>query len=433
MKFYSTNHKAPDVSFKQAVLGGLAQDGGLLMPRIIPKLPPNFFKSIHRMTFQEVAFIICHTFLKDDIPSKELRKIIKEAFNFPTPLVKLNENLYLLELFHGPTLAFKDFGSRFMARLLSHYTKQQKKKTLTILVATSGDTGAAVASGFFNIPDIKVVILYPAGKVTKDQEEMLAKWGKNITAFEIKGNFDDCQKFVKKAFADEELKEKLFLTSANSINIARILPQIFYYFWAFAKLDKKKSLVISVPSGNFGNFTAGIIAKKMGLPVKKLIAATNVNDVFTKFIRSGVFTAKQSKETISNAMDVGNPSNFTRIIDLYKNNYKALCKDIDSYSFSDKQTRESIKNVYAKYRYILDPHSAVGYLGLEEYRKNNPNDFCGIFLSTAHPAKFKEIIEDVLKIKMKIPKELKLFTRKKKQSILVSNKYSDFKKHLMEE
>lgn len=432
MKFYSINHKSLDVSFKQALLDGVAQDGGLLMPRIIPKLPPDFFKKISKMTFQEIAFTISNLFLKEDIPSKELRRIIKEAFDYPVPLVKLNENLYLLELFHGPTLAFKDFGCRFMARLLPYYAKQLKKKTLTVLVATSGDTGAAVASGFFNIPGIKVVILYPAGKVTKDQEAMLTKWGNNIIAFEIKGNFDDCQNLTKKAFADNQLKKKLFLTSANSINIARLLPQIFYYFWAFAKLNKSKDpLIISVPSGNFGNFTAGIIAKKMGLPVKKFIAATNANDVFTKFIQSGVFTPKPSIPTISNAMDVGNPNNFARILDLYKNNYKTLCKDIDSYSFSDRETEGAIKYVHAKYGYILDPHSVIGYLGLQKYQKNNPDNFCGIFLATAHPAKFKEVMENILKIKMKIPKELRLLARKKKISILLANKYSDFRKCLM--
>ncbi len=432
MQFYSTNKQSRSVSFKQAIFQGLADDGGLFMPRSIPKLPLSFLRKIHTLTFYDIAFTVAREFLHDDIPYAALKQIIADAFTFDIPLVKLTENIFTLELFHGPTLAFKDFGSRFMAQILSYYMKQHAK-TLTILVATSGDTGAAVASGFFAMPQVRVVLLYPQGKVTVGQEEMLAKWENNITAFEVKGSFDDCQKIVKRAFVDKDIKKKFLLTSANSINIARLLPQIFYYFWAYAKLkDTKKPLVFSIPSGNFGNLTTGIIAKRMGLPVKKFIAATNANNAFTKFLDTGVFTPQPSFKTLSNAMDVGNPSNFARIIDLYNNNLDALRRDVWSMSFSDRETKQVVQETYKKYRYVLDPHGAISYLGLKHYVKLHPNELCGVFLETAHPGKSKETIESILKIKMKVPDALKQFANKKKQSIILSNQYADFKKYLMD-
>ena len=431
MQFYSTNKQAPSVTFKKAAFSGLASDGGLYMPKSIPTLSSDFLKNMHTLSFQEIAFTIINEFL-NDIPRETLKQIVTDAFNFDVPLVKLEENFIAIELFHGPTLAFKDFGSRFMARILSYY-KKQFDKTLTILVATSGDTGAAVASGFYNIPAVEVVILYPKGKVTAGQEEMLAKWGKNITAFEVNGSFDDCQKIVKEAFTDKTLKKKFLLTSANSINIARLLPQISYYFWAFAQLkDAKKPLVFSIPSGNFGNLTAGIIAKRMGLPVAKFIAATNANNAFTKFLDTGIFHPQPSQKTISNAMDVGDPSNFARIIDLYDNNVATIRRDCWSMSFSDVETKKAIKEAYTKYRYILDPHGAVAYLGLQHYQKLHPNESCGVFLETAHPAKFKETVEDVLQIKMNVPDVLQQFATKKKHAISLSNTYTDFKQHLMD-
>lgn len=408
------------------------------MPTKIPTLPNKFFKKIHSLNFQEIAFEVAKTLLKDDIPIKNLKKIVSESINFDAPLVKIinkKKPIYALELFHGPTLAFKDFGARFMAHLMSYFLQNSNKK-VTILVATSGDTGSAVASGFFNIKNIQVVLLYPSKKVSKIQEQQLTTMGGNITTLEVKGTFDDCQKLVKQAFTDNELKNKFqknnnFLSSANSINIARLITQSFYYFYAYSQLPKNtKPPIICVPSGNFGNLTAGLIAKKMGLPVNKFIAATNINDIFPKYLKTGKFKAKPSKKTISNAMDVGNPSNFARILELYKNNIKKLRKDVWSQSFSDEQTKNAIIEVEKKYNYIMDPHGAVAYLGLTEYLKKH-NKYPGIFFETAHPSKFANIVEPLIKKPIPCPKRLAACLKKQKRTIKLANDFNDFKALLL--
>lgn len=401
------------------------------MPISIPKMSGKFLKKMRAMSFQEIAFEVAKTLFKDDLPLRVLKNIIDDALDFKIPLVKLDEYLYVLELFHGPTMAFKDVAARFMARLMSYYQKKSGG-ILTILVATSGDTGSAVANGFWNMTGIKVVILYPSKKVSKIQEAQLATMGENVTALEIKGTFDDCQKLVKQALVDRDIKEKLQLASANSINIARLLPQSLYYFYAWAQLkDRETPTVISVPSGNFGNLTAGLIAKRMGLPIERFIAATNANDSFLRYLKSGRFRPSTTKATISNAMDVGNPSNFSRIKELYKNNVQAMREDISSYSFSDKQTKSSIQEVFNNYSYILDPHGAVGYLGLKSYFKENKPRSQGIFFETAHPAKFKNIVEDVLNVNIPMPRRLSACMNKKKKAIMLSNKFPDFKDFLL--
>lgn len=427
MNYYSTKDKQHSVSFEQAIFSTLAKDDGLFMPNSIPQLPSGFLagKNLH-----DIAFAVAKAFLKNDIEENKLREIIKKSLDFPIPLKKLDKNLYVLELFHGPTLAFKDIGARFMANVFSYFLSKNKK-AITILVATSGDTGAAVASAFFNIPGVKVVLLYPKGRVSRDQEELLTKWNGNIKTLEIDGSFDDCQAFVKQAFTDKNIQKKRLLTSANSINIARLLPQIFYYFFAYAQLPKKNSVVFSIPSGNFGNLTAGLMAKRMGLPVTKFVAATNANDVFPKYLKSGVYNPKPSKETISNAMDVGNPNNFGRIMDLYENNLENLRHDVWSKSFSDQETKSAIKEVYRLYNYILDPHGAIAYQGLQVYSKIADEHFVGIFLETAHPAKFRETVGKALDVSLGVPKELKAFEGKKKRAIPLSNSYSAFKEFLL--
>ncbi len=411
---------------------GIAPDGGLLIPTTIPKVSPEFIKTIRKRTFPEIATYLASLFFQDDLPKKTIENICRESFNFPLPLTKLSSNLIMLELFHGPTLAFKDFGARFMARITSYFARQTKKH-ITVLVATSGDTGSAVAAGFYNVPNVNVILLYPKGKVSPIQEKQLTTMGENITALEIKGSFDDCQKLVKRAFIDYTLRNKFTLTSANSINVARLLPQIFYYFYAYAKsISLTKPLVFSIPCGNLGNLTAAIIAKRMGLPIVKLIAATNRNDVFERYIKSGIFTPKLSKTTLSNAMDVGNPSNFVRIIELYENSISKIRTDITSQSFSDSQTMAAIKEVYQKNQYIMDPHSAVAYLGLAEYQQKNPY-VNGVALATGHPAKFPELIENVLHKKIPIPQNLKQALLGKKKVIELPNRFSDFKKYLLKQ
>jgi len=428
MKYYSTNHKTPDVSLETAVTQGLAADRGLFMPERIDRLPESFFQEIGSMSFQELSFEVAKKFFGEDIPENILKNIVFDTLSFDTPLIKVKENIYSLELFHGPTSAFKDVGARFMARLLSHFIGKEKKM-VHVLVATSGDTGSAVANGFLGVPGIKVHVLYPKGKVSEIQEKQFTTLGQNITALEIDGTFDDCQALVKSAFMDEELKKKITITSANSINVARFLPQAFYYFNAWAKLaDKSRKVVFSVPSGNFGNLTAGLFAKRMGLPVSKFIAANNRNDIVFKYLKTGIYEPRPSVSTIANAMDVGDPSNFARILDLYKNNHQAIAKDIIGTTYSDDQIKETLLSVYKTTGYLLDPHGAVGYRALDELLNEGET---GIFLETAHPAKFTETVEEVVgKGNVPMPEKLQLFMKGEKQSIGFSAKYNEFRAYL---
>lgn len=432
MKFYSTNNKSNLLSFEEAVMKGLADDGGLFVPVSIPYLGNNFFKDIENKSFVEVALEVTKHFVEDEIPKNKLEEIVSEAINFPAPIVEIAKNLFVLELFHGPTLAFKDFGARFMAKTMGYFA-QKENTHLKILVATSGDTGSAVANGFYDTPGINVYILYPKGKVSRIQEQQLTTLDKNITAIEIDGTFDDCQRLVKTAFVDLELTNKLNLSSANSINIARLLPQSFYYIEAYKQLpDKSRPVVFSVPSGNLGNITAGLLAKKMGLPIHKFIGATNKNDVFTEFIQSGKFSPRASVLTLSNAMDVGNPSNLSRIINLYSNSIQEICKDVYSATFDDDRTRKAIKQVYDEFNYIIDPHGAVGYLAAEKYLKDEQDQkINSIVLGTAHPAKFKDVVEKELKIDLEIPSRLAVCMEKEKKVISLSSNYDEVKDFLL--
>lgn len=428
MNFYSLNKKAPNVSFKDAVIKGLAPDKGLYFPESITPMEEDFFNHIEYFTNNEIAYEVIKQFVADEIPEKELREIIEETLNFDFPVVPITKNISTLELFHGPTMAFKDVGARFMARCFRYFNKEKNATNVTVLVATSGDTGGAVASGFLGVKGVDVVILYPSGKVSDVQEKQLTTLGKNIKALEVNGTFDDCQSMVKTAFLDEDLKVSLNLTSANSINVARWLPQMFYFFFAYKQLtNKKKELIFSVPSGNFGNICAGIMAQQLGLPVKQFIASTNVNDIVPNYLKTGVYTPKPSKQTISNAMDVGDPSNFIRIQEIYKTD-KKLKENISSYSFTDDETREAMKEIKKKSNYIADPHGAVGYLGLKKYLKNNKGQ--GIFVETAHPVKFLDVVEPVLNETIKLPKQIKKVVNKKKVSINIST-YEELKEFLL--
>ncbi len=430
MKFHSTNSKSRGFSFKQAVRLGLAPDGGLFMPDAFPKLPPDFFKKIDNLSLHQIAVQAASKFALG-IPQKNLRTIIRSALNFEIPLKKLADGIYLLELFHGPTMAFKDVGARFLARSL-RYLLRNNHQTLNIIVATSGDTGSAVASGFFKVPNIEVYILYPSGKVSPLQEKQLTTYGGNITALEVKGTFDDCQKLAKQVLADKKLNKIMQFSSANSINFGRLLPQSFYYFWAVAQLQKlgiNEFPAIVVPSGNVGNLFAGLMAKKMGLPVKGFVAACNSNDILPKYLETGKFLPKRSKKTISNAMDVGNPSNFARMLELYKNSYKKMSRDITGYSISDQATRQTIRQVYQKTGYILDPHTAVGVAAALRYQKQDKNHPI-IVLSTAHPAKFKGIVEPIIKKHLPLPKQLQAAMGKKKKSIVINPTLDSLKKTL---
>jgi threonine synthase len=432
MKFYSTNNKNNIVSFKEAVLKGIADDGGLFMPSELPKLPGSFIKNISDIPFKEISFTVAKNLLNEELPDVVLSKIINSAINFDAPVVPLDEKTNILELFHGPTLAFKDFGARFMAETMSYLNKDSDKEVV-ILVATSGDTGSAVANGFYKVDGIRVVLLYPGGKVSKIQEQQLTTLGENITALEVEGTFDDCQNLVKQAFLDRQLIGKMTLSSANSINIARLIPQSFYYFNAFAQVCKKnRPVIISVPSGNFGNLTAGLFAREMGLPVKQYIAATNANNVFTDYLKTSVYIPKPSVKTLSNAMDVGNPSNFARILDLYGHNHNIIKEIIYSASFSDEQTKSAMKEVYSKYNYIIDPHGAVGYLAFQQYiSESHLDNYSGVILETAHPAKFADTVEDVINKKIGIPERLRLCLDKKKESIKISKNFDDLKDFLV--
>ena len=433
MKYYSTNKNTPDVSLKEAVVKGLAADNGLFMPERIEKFEPAFFDEIQNLSFQEIAFEVATKFFGEDIEEVKLKEIVYDTLQFDCPVVKVTDSIYSLELFHGPTLAFKDVGARFMARLLNHFLGKQEK-LVNVLVATSGDTGSAVANGFLGVDGIHVYVLYPKGKVSDIQESQFTTLKQNITALEIDGTFDDCQHLVKTAFLDDELNKKLVLTSANSINVARFLPQAFYYFNAYARLKEagkldSNQLVVSVPSGNFGNLTAGLIAAEMGLPVKQFIAANNENDVVFEYLNSGEYKPRPSVETIANAMDVGAPSNFARILDLYKNEHGVVAQKIKGYRYSDEQIREVILTVYNEHKYLCDPHGACGYQSLSEYLSENE---IGVFLETAHPAKFTETVEKVIgKGKVELPEKLAAFMQGKKESEQMTSEYADFKKYLL--
>lgn len=431
MKLYSTRHQSPDVELKEAVLKGLPADNGLYMPYEIPAMPASFFEALPTMTFNDLAFQVATNIIGDYIPAADLKALIDDAYDFDAPLVPVGDK-YILELFQGPTLAFKDFGARFMGRLMGYFLKGSKNE-VNILVATSGDTGSAVAHGFLNVPGIKVTILYPKGKVSDIQEKQFTTLGANITALEIEGTFDDCQKMVKDAFLDEELNQKLTLSSANSINIARLIPQSFYYFSAYAQLkDRSLPLYFSVPSGNFGNITAGLFAQKMGLPVAGFIASTNLNDVFTLYHHTGKFEPKPSVQTISNAMDVGNPSNFTRIVDLYNYNTDALKKDIAAYSFDDKATAACIQRVYNETGYLMCPHTAVGYLGMEAFlAERNIENSNAVILATAHPVKFGEVVEPLIGKAVEIPERLQKAMGTDKKSIPMKADFDAFKQRLL--
>ncbi|MBX2894064.1 MAG: threonine synthase [Cyclobacteriaceae bacterium] len=424
MKFYSTNNKNHKVDLRTAVIQGLAPDNGLYMPESIPVLNQAFIESLSTLSFKEIGFEVTRALLGADLPESELEKLIDHTLQFDAPLVELESNVFTLELFHGPTLAFKDFGARFLAGLLGYFAKEQNRE-ITILVATSGDTGSAVANAFLNVPGTRVVVLYPSGKVSVAQEKQFTTLGGNITALEVKGTFDDCQRLVKQAFLDVDLNQKFFLTSANSINIARLIPQSFYYFRAYAQVQQTAPVVFAVPSGNFGNLTAGLLAKRMGLPIANFVAATNANDVVPEFLRTEKFNPRPSIQTISNAMDVGNPSNFVRMLDLFQNDFKSLTDLITGFTFTDAETREAIQQVYRDNGYILDPHGAVGYLGLTNFLKSKPHP--GIFLETAHPAKFADVVEAALKNKIELPERLQKFMREEKKTVVISNEFVNFK------
>ena len=426
MQYFSTKKKCAAVSFKEALFKGLAPDGGLYLPESIPEFDLEFFKS--GLSYPELACEMIDPYVSGDISTADLEQITKSAFTFDIPLIFLNDKLGVLELFHGPTLAFKDFAARFMAHCMEHLLYDE----ITVLVATSGDTGSAVANGFFGVKGIRVVILYPSKRVSPIQEKQLTTLGNNISALEVEGSFDDCQRMVKEALLDDNLREKLSLSSANSINIARLIPQSVYYAWAWKQVSNGDSVVFSVPSGNFGNINAGILAKRMGLPVKKFIVATNANDVFPKYLQSGKIKPQPLKHTLSNAMDVGKPSNLDRILKLYNHDISALHEDLTSWSFSDDETRSSIHNTKDSFNYIIDPHTAVGLLGLDTYRRENGTDYTGIVLATAHPGKFAEVIEPIISEKVSIPKRLQESMAKEKHATMLPNQYSYLKEYLLE-
>ncbi|MBD0833681.1 threonine synthase [Aestuariibaculum sediminum] len=429
MNYYSLNHQAPKSSFKDAVIKGLAPDKGLYFPETIAPLPKSFFENIDNLSYSEIAFEAIKQFVSPEIPEETLKTIVEETLSFEFPVIQLNENISVLELFHGPTMAFKDVGARFMARCLGYFNKNNEKE-VTVLVATSGDTGGAVANGFLGVKGVNVVILYPSGKVSDIQEKQLTTLGQNIKALEVNGTFDDCQAMVKKAFLDDSLTNKMQLTSANSINVARWLPQLFYFMFAYKQLhNKHKDIVFSVPSGNFGNICAGMMAQQLGLPIKHFVASNNANNVVTRYLVSKLYEPKPSIQTISNAMDVGAPSNFIRIQEIYKNNFENLKQNLSSFSYSDDETRVAMKEIYNKYNYVADPHGAVGYLGCKAYLKENPNTHC-VFLETAHPTKFLDVVEDVIQEKQPLPEQIKEVIDKEKESFVITG-YDDLKDFLL--
>ena len=429
MKYYSLHHQSPPVSFREAVIRGIAPDRGLYYPSEIVALPKEFYREIGQKSNPEIAFQSIRQFTAGDIPDEKLFDIVEDVLQFEFPVIPITEQIASLELYHGPTMAFKDVGARFMARALGYFYSS-KNDDITVLVATSGDTGGAVASGFLGVEGVHVVILYPSGKVSEIQEKQLTTLGNNITALEVEGSFDDCQEMVKTAFIDAHITDRMRLTSANSINVARWLPQQFYYLFAYKQLKSlSQELVFSVPSGNFGNLCAGMVAQRMGLPVSHFIAATNINDTVPKYMHSGTYKAQKSFATISNAMDVGDPSNFVRILELFNHDFNALKKQLSSYSFTDDQTRQAIKEIYEGCGYIADPHGAVGYLGLKEYLKEEPEKY-GVFLETAHPVKFLDVVEETLGIKADIPPQIEQVLHRKKHAISISS-YEDLRSYLL--
>jgi len=431
MNFYSLNHKAPDTSFKEAVIKGLASDRGLYFPKSITKLPDSFFESISDLSQTEIAFEAIKQFLSPEIPEDELFKIVEETLCFDFPVVKVNDTISSLELFHGPTMAFKDVGARFMSRCLGYFNQNQKKETV-VLVATSGDTGGAVANGFLGVEGIKVVILYPSGKVSEVQEKQLTTLGQNITALEVDGVFDDCQDMVKQAFLDHSITDHIQITSANSINVARWLPQMFYFFFAYQQLHKQhKNIVFSVPSGNFGNICAGFMAQQLGLPIHHLIAANNRNKVVTTYLESEVYEPLPTIQTLSNAMDVGNPSNFIRIQEIFKNDFDALKTNLSSFSYTDEETLEGMKQLYEMYDYVADPHGAIGFLAAKEYQKENP-DTHAVFLETAHPSKFLDVVEKVIPKQIELPPQIQEVMDQDKKSTSITT-YEELKSILLEQ
>lgn len=435
MKYYSTNKQAPTATLEEAVVKGLAGDKGLYMPEQINRLDEKEIANLKNLSFHEIATRVAFAFFGDDIEKEKLEQIVKETLSFETPVVHVKDNIYSLELFHGPTLAFKDVGARFMARLLGYFIQKEETKEVNVLVATSGDTGSAVANGFLGVEGIHVYVLYPKGKVSPIQECQFTTLKQNITALEIDGTFDDCQALVKSAFMDDELNRRMKLTSANSINVARFLPQSFYYFNAFAQLDrqgKADELVVCVPSGNFGNITAGLFAHRMGLPVKRFVAANNRNDVFLDYLKTGHYNPRPSVATIANAMDVGNPSNFARILDLFGANedpHRAICQLISGRRFTDEEIAATIRQVYAETGYLLDPHGACGYRGLAESALTDSET--GLFLETAHPAKFKGTVDRILGGDMEIPAKLQAFMKGRKQSVELKADFEGFKAYLL--
>jgi len=430
MKFYSLNDSHIKATFKEAVIAGIAPDKGLYFPESITPLPTDFFEHIDELSHHEIAFQAIHQFVSDDIPDTVLKEIIANTLDFDFPVVDIEENVGTLELFHGPTMAFKDVGARFMANCLGYFS-QGETTEVTVLVATSGDTGGAVANGFLGVDGVNVVILYPSGKVSDIQEKQLTTLGQNIVAMEVDGTFDDCQRMVKTAFLDAGITDHKKLTSANSINVARWLPQLFYFLFAYKQAKSKgKKIVFSVPSGNFGNICAGMVAQKLGMPVKHFVASTNVNNVVPKFMQKGIYEPMPSIATISNAMDVGDPSNFVRIRHLYQDDLATLQENLSSYSFTDQETKTAMKEVYAQTGYVMDPHGAVGYLGLKEFQKTHPNTF-GIFLETAHPVKFLDVVEDTLGLSPEIPAQIQKVMDKEKHSILIKT-YEDLKSYLLD-
>lgn len=441
MKYYSTGHNAPKATLEKAIVKGLAEDRGLYMPEVIRLLPKSFFEDIENYSFHEIAFQVASAFFGDDIESEALSQIVKQTLSFDCPIVEVENNIFSLELFHGPTLAFKDVGARFMARALQYYiskatNEQGDRKSMNVLVATSGDTGAAVANGFWGVEGIHVFVLYPKGKVSKIQECQFTTLNNNITALEVDGVFDDCQSLVKTAFMDEELNSRINITSANSINVARFLPQAFYYFYAYAQLRRlnripagMNELVFCTPSGNFGNITAGLFAQQMGLPVKRFIAANNANDVFFNYLTSGVYQPQPSVQTIANAMDVGDPSNFVRIKELFKDSWSGIKQHVDGIAYNDDMIKDTIYRCYHENKYLLDPHGACGFQALKD--KLAPNEI-GVFLETAHPAKFKKTIDDILGGDIPIPQRLQNFMQGTKQSIELKNDYQTLRQILIE-
>lgn len=431
MQYYSTNGKASLASLEKAVVKGLAEDKGLYMPERIKPLSKDFFDNIQDMSLQEIAYQVADCFFGEDVDAESLRRIVYDTLAFDIPLKEVEKNIYSLELFHGPTLAFKDVGARFMARLLQYFLRKEGKETVNVLVATSGDTGSAVANGFLGVEGIRVYVLYPKGKVSPIQECQFTTLGKNITAIEVDGVFDDCQALVKNAFMDDELNAKMRLTSANSINVARFLPQSFYYFYAYAQLKKRglaDKVVCCVPSGNFGNICSALFGKRMGLPISRFIAANNANDIFYNYLKTGKYEPKPSTQTIANAMDVGDPSNFARILNLYEKSHDAICKDISGATYSDQQIAETMRKCLAETGYQLDPHGACGYQALKDGLQAGE---VGFFLETAHPAKFKQVVDDICGGDVAIPNPLQEFMKGTKQSLPMSKDFADFKMFLM--